>query len=286
MSDQQPSDSGAALKAGAESAGESPAPQAGTRPSQSDSFAVKPETMATTLEDGSENPAKSKKKATKLKLQIAHQTHGRVRMKVPSAKGNPDLLREIGETFSVIPGIERVTVSEATGSVILHYDTDHHAAFNERLSQRFLSENQGYRPPTTEIDDLASKIQSEAEFLASHSESAKAVVDFFKHLDREVKIASGNVIDLKILLAVGIVGLTVFELGASAATPVWLTLTVFSLNHVLEMQKARVHRDARPCAGRLPVCLSGITNRIGAHAIRDPSLHARTGASLCAGALP
>ncbi len=167
-------------------------------------------------------------------------------MKVPSAKGNPDLLREIGETFSVIPGIERVTVSEATGSVILHYDTDHHAAFNERLSQRFLSENQSYRPPTTEIDDLASKIQSEAEFLASHSESAKAVVDFFKHLDREVKIASGNVIDLKILLAVGIVGLTVFELGASAATPVWLTLTVFSLNHVLEMQKARVQLRRPP----------------------------------------
>ena len=87
-------------------------------------------------------------------------------MKVPSAKGNPDLLREIGETFSVIPGIERVTVSEATGSVILHYDTDHHAAFNERLSQRFLSDNQGYRPPAT-IDNLASKIQSEAEYLAA-----------------------------------------------------------------------------------------------------------------------
>ncbi len=247
MSDQQPSDTGAGLNAGAKSAGKPPAPQADTRTPQSDSFAAKPETMATKLEDNSGNPAKNKKKkATKLKLQIAHQTHGRVRMKVPSAKGNPDLLREIGETFSVIPGIERVTVSEMTGSVILHYDTDHHAAFNERLSQRFLSENQSYRPPMTEIDSLAQKIESEAEFLASHSESARAVVDFFKHLDREVKIASGNVIDLKILLAVGLVGLTVAELGANAATPVWLTLSVFSLNHVIEMQKARVQQTAAP----------------------------------------
>ncbi len=247
MSDQPPSDSGAALNAGAESTGESPAPQADTRTPQSESFAAKPETMSPTLEDNPGNPAKNKKKkATKLKLQIAHQTHGRVRMKVPSAKGNPDLLREIGETFSVIPGIERVTVSEATGSVILHYDTDHHAAFNERLSQRFLSDNQGYRPPATEIDNLASKIQSEAEYLASHSESAKAVVDFFKLLDREVKFASGNVIDLKILLAVGVVGLTVFELGAGAATPVWLTLTVFSLNHVIEMQQAHIHATPAP----------------------------------------
>ena len=53
-------------------------------------------------------------------------------------------------------------------------------------------------------------------------------------------------IDLKILLAVGIVGLTVFELGAGAATPVWLTLTVFSLDHVIEMQQAQVHATPAP----------------------------------------
>ena len=160
-------------------------------------------------------------------------------MKVPSAKGNPELLREIGETFSVIPGIERVTVNEVTGSVILHYDTDHHATFQNQLSQRFLSENQPYRPPLTEIDSLAQKIESEAEFLASHSESAKAIVDFFKHLDREIRTASGNVIDFKILLAAGIIGVTVFEIGASAATPIWLTLTIFSLNHFIEMHQPR-----------------------------------------------
>jgi hypothetical protein len=167
-------------------------------------------------------------------------------MKVPSAKGNPELLREIGETFGVIPGVERVTVNEVTGSVILHYDTDHHATFNDRLSQRFLSENQPYRPPMTEIDSLAQKIESEAEFLASHSESAKAIVDFFKHIDREIKIASGNVIDFKILLAAGIIGVTVFEVGATAATPIWLTLTIFSLNHIIEMQQQRGQRTPAP----------------------------------------
>ncbi len=236
MSADETSDSGPAPDGNLTPAARYPEPQLDAiTPPSPDS-----ETM-TKAAGNSQNPAREKKKkATKFKLQIAHQTPGRVRMKVPSAKGDPDLLREIGEAFGVIPGIERVTVNATTGSVILHYDTDDHAAVNNRLTQRFLSENPAYRPPATEFDELARKIQGEAEFLASHSETAKAVVDFFKYLDREIKIASGNVVDLKILLAVGVIGLTVFEVGASAATPVWLTLTIFSLNHLIELQKPRV----------------------------------------------
>jgi hypothetical protein len=32
---------------------------------------------------------------TKVKLQIAHQVPGRIRMKIPSAKGNPELLEQM-----------------------------------------------------------------------------------------------------------------------------------------------------------------------------------------------
>ena len=177
---------------------------------------------------GSEGHAKHKKKKTaKFKLEIAHQTHGRVRMKVPSAKGDQEILREIAETFGAIPGIERVTVNPTTGSVTLHYDTEDHAAFHHGLSQS-LSGASVYRPPATEFDELANRIEDEAEFLARHSESAKAVVD------------------LKIALAAGIIGLTVFEIGTSAATPVWLTLTIFSLNHIIEMQHPQGSRVSAP----------------------------------------
>ena len=31
-------------------------------------------------------------------------------------------------------------------------------------------------------------------------------------------------------------GFTIFEIGAAAATPVWVTLTLFGLNHFIEMQ--------------------------------------------------
>ena len=67
---------------------------------------------------------------TKMNLQIAHQVPGRVRMKIPAGKGNPELLKQISEVFGVIPGIEEVIVNPTTGSVVLHYDADRHDEFH------------------------------------------------------------------------------------------------------------------------------------------------------------
>ena len=181
---------------------------------------------------------RTKGSTTKLKLHVAHQVPGRVRMKVASAKGNPELLKQIGETFGTIPGMERVSVNPATGSVVLHYDTDRHDEFHGGLERHYHSAGvQCCSPPNTEIDVLANKIADEADFLAQNSLSAKAVVDIFKKLDREIKLASGNMVDLKIVLALGIIGITVLEVGATTATPIWLTLTIFTVNHAIEMHQ-------------------------------------------------
>jgi len=171
---------------------------------------------------------------TKLKFNVAHQVPGRVRMKVPAAKGNPELLQQIAETFAAIPGIERITCNSATGSVVMHYDVHRHDEFHGRF-QDHVEEAGAMAPALTEIDQFARRIEEEAEFLARHSQSARAVVDFFKHVDREIRVATDNYIDLQIALAAGIIGFTVLELGTTAATPVWVTLTLFALNHVIEM---------------------------------------------------
>jgi hypothetical protein len=145
---------------------------------------------------------------TKLKLSIAHQVPGRIRMKIASAKGNPELLRQISETFAAIPGIEQITVNPATGCVVVHYDADQHEEFHGRFRHhynRVLPDD--WAPPKTEIDDLASKLTAEAEFLARNSQSARAIVDFFKHVDREIKVATNNTIDLKIVFAIGMLAI-------------------------------------------------------------------------------
>jgi len=183
-----------------------------------------------------------KKKKVKHVLRMEHQTLGRVRMKFSSAKGNPELLDEIGRKFAGIVGVESCEVNPITGSVVLLYDKRRHDDFHDHLSRHCAEHHGGAtpRPPGTQLDDIARKIEDEAEFLAEHSHAAKSVVHICKYIDRHVKLATGNTVDLKIGLAGGIVALSLLEMGAFAATPVWLTLGVFSLNHFVELQQHHV----------------------------------------------
>ena len=181
---------------------------------------------------------------TKMNLKIEHQVPGRVRMKIPAGKGNAELLKQISETFAVIPGIEHVTVNPTTGSVVLFYDTDRHDEFHGTFRGHVEAHGgtHGETPSNghgadTELDKLTNSIEAEAEFLARHSHTAKAVVDFVKKLDHEIKVATHNNLDLKIVFAVGIICLTVFEVGATAATPVWVTLAIFTVNHFIQMHE-------------------------------------------------
>ncbi len=170
-------------------------------------------------------------------------------MKVKEAKGNPELLQQIGDAFTAIPGIQRVTVNPLTGSIVLHYDPDDHREFEPRF-KRHLCAN--HEPPPTEIDVLADKIACEAAYLAQHSHAAKAVVDFFASLDHQIKEASGNTVDLKIVFAAAVIGAAIFEVGATAATPVWLTLAVFGVNHFIKM---RHPYESDPMPMRAPVAV-------------------------------
>jgi hypothetical protein len=188
---------------------------------------------------------------TKMNLRVEHQVPGRVRLKIPAGKGNPELLKQISEVFGVIPGIEEIIVNPTTGSVVLHYDVDRHDEFHGNFQQHYAAHgaaNGGTHGADTELDKLTGSIEAEAEFLARHSHSARLVVDFVKKLDREIKKATDNNIDLKIVFAVGIIGLTVFEVGATAATPVWVTLAIFTVNHFIEMHERQAHLQAAAAA--------------------------------------
>jgi hypothetical protein len=201
---------------------------------------------------------------TKMNLKIEHQVPGRVRMKIPAGKGNPELLKQISDVFGVIPGIEEVAVNPTTGSVVLHYDADRHDEFHGSFRQHYEAHgaihgpaNGGLHGADTELDKLANSIEAEAEFLARHSHSARAVVDFVKMVDREIKRATNNNIDLKIVFALGIIGLTVFEVGATAATPVWVTLAIFTVNHFIEIHDRHGHPDPNGMPSMAPVRIAG-----------------------------
>src|SRR3984885_8605142 len=103
---------------------------------------------------------------TMMNVQVAHQVPGRIRLKVPGVRENPELVDQIKQMFHVIPGIEDVTVNPTTGSVVLRDDPDKHDEFHRHFEHHSVSDE---RRPTNELDALANKIGQEAEFLAEHS---------------------------------------------------------------------------------------------------------------------
>jgi Heavy metal associated domain 2 len=188
-------------------------------------------------------------KPKKHKARIEHKIPGRIRMKVPAAKSNPEILEVYREAFSMVPGIIKVKAKPETGSIVIHYDPEqekkfeHH--FHKCCGQHLGEVSEGPRPDD-EVNQIARRIEAEAEFLAERSEFAKTTVEFFKNCDRELKRATDNTIDLKIVLAGGLAAFTFLEIGAEAATPMWVTLALFSLNQFAELQ----HQDPRPPAAQ------------------------------------
>jgi hypothetical protein len=169
------------------------------------------------------------------KAEIAHHVRGRLRMKIPAAKGDEVLLEQIKRALTPVPGMLDIEVNPSTGSVILHYDPDVHEDIHDKLLEHGSDHIHLSRLRVTEVDELDEQIEREAEFLAEHSRAARAVVDFCKSLDREVKLATDNNVDLKVLVPLGLAAYTFLEIGVEAATPVWLTLGLFALNHFVEM---------------------------------------------------
>ena len=169
---------------------------------------------------------------------VAHHSRGRLRIRVPSAKGRPAALEAIRLALVNMAGIKDVEVNETIGSVTIHYDPQHHAD----LEQHLASDNSQQdvitvesAPKFEDLCDVEGILEHEALFLAQHSHFAKTTVTWVDALDRGVKRATNNAIDFKVVAPLALAVGAFLELGIEASTPVWLTLGLFSLNHLLEL---------------------------------------------------
>ncbi|MDQ6707592.1 MAG: heavy-metal-associated domain-containing protein, partial [Acidobacteriota bacterium] len=89
-----------------------------------------------------------------------------MRLKISHAKGDLEFLECIKQSISPMPGVRQVDVNPRTGSVLIEYDPAAHGNFHERL-ERHAAEAAIFdlRPPElSEVDELAMKIEREAEF--------------------------------------------------------------------------------------------------------------------------
>lgn len=175
---------------------------------------------------------------------LEHHTKGRVRIRVPLAKGDPEALSEIQKALAAVAGVQSVKVNEAIGTVTVLYDPDRRAEILQHLSaadpQKKVTVSAA--PSFGELRDIDG-MAKETEFLADHSHVAKALFEFVGRVDQGVKRATGNFVDLKVIAPLALAAGVFFELGVAASTPVWLTLGLFSFNHFIDLHS---HPQTRP----------------------------------------
>ena len=83
--------------------------------------------------------------------EIAHATRGRVRIKIPAGKSNPELLHQIRAAFEGHAGIDAIDVKQSTGSIVIYYDPEHH----EDIPSLFASMDKAAAPPMAHLAPLA-----------------------------------------------------------------------------------------------------------------------------------
>lgn len=177
--------------------------------------------------------------------QIVHHIPGRLRLKLPRAKGNQALLQHVKESLSPQPGIRRVEVNPTTGSVVIHYNSDEHEDYANQLAEHAESTQLfALKPPElTGVDETVQRIEAEAEFLAERSETARVIVNNVKQLNEAIKQATNNAFDLNVLLPLAAALISVSEVGLEMATPLWVTLGIFSFNSFISLHYPKPHAE-------------------------------------------
>jgi len=120
--------------------------------------------------------------------------------------------------------------------MLIHYSPRAHESV-----PAFLSPNGGPTTPFSldppDAARSAAKVRRRAPRRREHSAGARAVMGFFGELDDAIRDATGNTLDLKVLipLVAGVLGIVL--LPRTRSTPLWLTLMIFAFSSFLMLHE-------------------------------------------------
>src|SRR5262249_45008419 len=123
-------------------------------------------------------------------IQLRHAIPGRVRLRIPSIKGQPDLAREIEKQLTGLTVVRRVEVSAVTGSVLVVYDPADSAA---------IAGWGGLRLPGLDRDGVADSGAEPGAATDNPSSPAEAIAELARKVNAQVEAATGSV-DLRFLV--------------------------------------------------------------------------------------
>jgi len=165
---------------------------------------------------------------------IAHRVPGRIRIRIPSARADSEFLEKARAALASLPGVLEVTCNPLTGSLLVLHSPD----IELQLEGGGTSHNGTtlpfvLQPATTPSSAKSHKARGKRR---RQSLLAHAVAETVTDVDDVVREATGNAVDLKILLPIVATVLAFAFSGRRArTTPVWLTLAMFAFSSFLSL---------------------------------------------------
>jgi hypothetical protein len=158
---------------------------------------------------------------------LAHGSSGRVRIRVPSRRGDAAYFERIRDSFAQCPGVRHLDVNPMTGSILLHHglELEEVVCFGE--SNRLF-----------EIERAPARGASPLSRLAQE----------FGRLDARISASTGGMLDLPTIAFAACLGGVVIQMGRGRALAPASTLAWYAASLLL-LARALPDRTLRPLVG-------------------------------------
>lgn len=158
--------------------------------------------------------------------ELVHHMAGRMRVRVPAAKRDPERLEKIRSSIQKIPGVLDVSANPALGTIVIYYEP---ALFDEAIQRvtehAVKAELFALHPPDDDHDH------------PPISELDRVMDNFFGNVNRMIEAATGNAVNLKELFPFGILLYALVFIDKATAASQWLNWVQFAVSTYLEVHE-------------------------------------------------
>lgn len=153
--------------------------------------------------------------------EVLHHVPGRLRLRIPAAKGDRERLRSIQEIVAGLSGVRRVDANPMLGTVVVQYDAALFPDFLQTLAE-YATQQDLF---TIACDETCT------------SETERSVNRVIGGLNRVVHEATGRTINLKELLPLAIGAYGLLFVNRTAAAAQWVSWLQFAFDTYIDLHE-------------------------------------------------
>jgi ribosomal protein S11 len=154
---------------------------------------------------------------------LLHHIPGRVRLRLPFAKGDAAALRRIQQSLASLAGVTQVHSNATLGTLVVRYDRSLASVFAGALAS-YAAEHELFALPCADLE-------------TSVSETGRSVETTLGALNRAVQQATGNAINMKELLPLALGAYALLFVDKAVAASQWITWIQFAFDSYIDLHE-------------------------------------------------